>query len=147
MMSILRTRSSRYALNDLHDARVPVFALHGSWDLAVPHRTAVDAVKRTDGTLVTVDRAGHSWILRDPETLPAIIAELLATELGAGIRATLRDAGLRKKQPTIADIEAVCYRPGRGCSTWPPPIPVARSWGVTAAPSTGGGWSARRPDW
>ena len=112
MMSILRTRSSRYALNDLHDARVPVFALHGSWDLAVPHRTAVDAVRRTDGTLVTVDRAGHSWILRDPETLPAIIAELLATELGAGIRATLRAAGLRKKQPSISDIEAVCYRPG-----------------------------------
>lgn len=109
MMSILRTRSSRYALNDLHEAGVPVFALHGAWDLAVPHRTAVDAVRRTEGTLVTVDRAGHSWLLRDPETLPAIIAELLATELGDGIRTSLRSAGLRKKQPTMEDIERVCY--------------------------------------
>lgn len=109
MWSILRTRSSRYALNDLHAAGVPVFALHGSWDLAVPHRTARDAVNRTEGTLVTVERAGHSWLLRDPETLPAIIAELLAAELGDGIRRSLRAAGLRKKDPTIADIERVCY--------------------------------------
>lgn len=110
MMSILRTRSSRYALNDLHDAQVPVFALHGSWDLAVPHRTAVDATRRTAGTLVTVERAGHSWILRDPETLPAIMSELLAADLGAGINRSLRAAGLRKREPTIADIEGVCYR-------------------------------------
>lgn len=112
MTSILRTRSSRYALNDLQASGVPVFALHGSWDLAVPHRTAVDAARRTDGTLVTVEHAGHSWLLRDPETLPAIIAELLGSDLGDGIRRSLRSAGLRSKDPTIADIERVCYRPG-----------------------------------
>jgi pimeloyl-ACP methyl ester carboxylesterase len=111
MMSILRTRSSRYALNDLNAAGVPVFALHGSWDLAVPHRTAVDAARRTDGVLVTVEHAGHSWILRDPETLPAIIAELLASDLGDGIRRALRSAGVRSKHPTMADVERACYRP------------------------------------
>lgn len=111
MMSILRTRSSRYALNRLHEHGVPVFALHGSWDLAVPHRTARDAVRRTEGTLVTVERAGHSWLLRDPETLPAIVAELLADGLGEGIRRSLRAAGLRKKEPTIADVERHCYAP------------------------------------
>ncbi|MFZ4516785.1 MAG: alpha/beta fold hydrolase [Microthrixaceae bacterium] len=111
MMSILRTRSSRYALNDLADHDVPVIAIHGAWDVAVPHRTARDAVRRTDGTLVTVDRAGHSWLLRDPETLPAIMAQLLAGPLGEGIRRSLRAAGLRRREPTLEDVERYCYDP------------------------------------
>ena len=63
-------------------------------------------------TLVTIERAGHSWILRDPETLPAIVAELLADGLGDGIRTSLRAAGVRKKYPTLEDVEAVCYDEG-----------------------------------
>ncbi len=109
MMSILRTRSSRYALDELARHDVPVFVLHGSLDLAVPHRTARDTARRTDGVLVTIERAGHSWLLRDPETLPAIVAELLATELGESIRRSLRGAGVRARYPTIADVESVCY--------------------------------------
>jgi len=111
MWTTLRSRASRYSLDALHDAEVPVFVLHGSWDLAVPHRTARDAARRTDGVLVTVEHAGHSWMLRDPETLPAIVAELLAAELGDGIRRSLRAAGVTSSRPTIAEIEAVCYRP------------------------------------
>ena len=111
MTSMLRTRSSRYALNELARHEVPVFALHGGWDLAVPLQTAKDTVRRTGGTLVTVDRAGHSWLLRDPETLPAIVAELLADGLGDAIRTSLRSAGLVKASPTMADVERVCYRP------------------------------------
>ena len=109
MLSILRTRSSRYALDELARHDVPVFVLHGSLDLAVPHRTARDTARRTDGVLVTIERAGHSWLLRDPETLPAIVAELLATELGESIRRSLRGAGVRAKYPTIDDVESVCY--------------------------------------
>ncbi|MCP4434275.1 MAG: alpha/beta hydrolase [Actinomycetia bacterium] len=107
--SILRTRSSRYALDELARHGVPVVAIHGSMDLAVPHRTARDTVERTDGTLVTVNRGGHSWLLRDPESLPAIMAELLAGPLGDGIRKGLRAAGLRKRKPDLADVEKVCY--------------------------------------
>lgn len=110
MLSILRTRASRHVLDILKKNDVPVFALHGSWDLAVPIKTARDAVKRTDGVLVTVEHAGHSWILRDPETLPAIIAQLLAAELGDSIRKSLRAAGVKGKDPKIADIERVCYK-------------------------------------
>lgn len=110
MMSILRTRSSRYALDELHRNGVPCVAIHGSFDLAVPHRTARDTVRRTEGTLVTVQGGGHSWILRDPESLPAIMAQLLDEALGEGIRNGLRAAGLRKKNPTLADVERVCYR-------------------------------------
>lgn len=112
MFTILRSRASRYALDALAEGDVPVFVLHGAWDLAVPHRTARDTARRTDGTLITVERAGHSWILRDPETLPAVMAELLAEGLGDSIRSSLRDAGLRARHPSIADVEAVCYRDG-----------------------------------
>jgi pimeloyl-ACP methyl ester carboxylesterase len=111
MLTILRSRSSRYALDELARHDVPVFVLHGSLDLAVPHRTARDTARRTDGVLVTIERAGHSWLLRDPETLPAIVAELLATELGQGIRRSLRAAGIRRKYPTLTDVESVCYAP------------------------------------
>lgn len=109
--TILRSRSSRYALDALLENDVAVFVLHGSRDLGVPHRTARDTAKRTEGVLVTIEGGGHSWILRDPETLPAVIAELLATELGESIRTSLRGAGLRKKSPTLQDVESVCYTP------------------------------------
>ena len=111
MWTILRSRASRYALDALREADVPVFVLHGAWDLAVPHRTARDTATRADGVLVTIERAGHSWILRDPETLPAVIADLLSAELGESIRTSLRAAGVRKQRPSIKDVEAVCYRP------------------------------------
>ena len=111
MASILRTRSSRYALDAIAEHEVEVVAIHGAWDVAVPHRTARDAVRRTSGTLVTVDRAGHSWILRDPETLPSIFAELLAGPLGDAVHRTLRAAGLRHRSPDLTEIERVCYEP------------------------------------
>jgi pimeloyl-ACP methyl ester carboxylesterase len=111
MMSILRTRSSRYALDAVKEGEIPVIAMHGARDIAVPHRTSVDAARRTDGTLVTVERAGHSWPLTDPETLPAIIAELLDGPLGDGIRRRLREAGVRSRTPSIQQIRRACYAP------------------------------------
>lgn len=111
MATILRSRASRYALDALAANQVPTFVLHGKWDLAVPYRTARDAARRSDGTLVTVERAGHSWILRDPETLPAVIAELLGDGLGEAIRVSLRSAGLTSTSPTIDEVEEFCYRP------------------------------------
>ena len=115
MISILRSRSSRYALNELAEHRVPVVALHGSRDLPVPVRTAEETVRRTNGTLVRVDDAGHSWMLRDPETLPAIIAELMDGQLGDECLERLRRAGLSPKRTRdrlrTKDIEKVCYEP------------------------------------
>jgi pimeloyl-ACP methyl ester carboxylesterase len=119
--SILRTRSSRYALDELKRKGVPCVAIHGTRDLAVPFRTAVDTVNRTDGTLVSVISGGHSWLLRDPEALPAIVAELLEGALGEGIRDGLRSAGLRKANPTLGDVEKVCYRRHAKVLTLAPP--------------------------
>lgn len=107
--SILRTRSSRYALNDLKDNEVTCVAIHGSMDMAVPHMTAVDTASRTDGILVTINGGGHSWMLRDPETLPAIMAELLEGRFGEAISAGLESAGLTGEDPSTEEVEAVCY--------------------------------------
>ena len=111
MVSILRSRSSRYALNELANNDVPVFVMHGDRDLAVPHRTARETAERTNGTLITIEGAGHSWLLRDPETMPAIVAELLPGVLGDACRVALRRAGIRKKKPSVAEIEAALYEP------------------------------------
>lgn len=126
MFTVLRSRASRHHLDALHEAGVPVFVLHGSMDMAVPHRTARDTAQRTDGLLVTVERAGHSWILRDPETLPAIVSELLADGLGDAIRRSLRRAGLRSPRPSMSDVERVCYAPGARVLELTPPGSATR---------------------
>jgi hypothetical protein len=111
MISILRSRSSRHVLDELANREVPVFAVHGSHDLPVPLRTAREAVERTNGTLVTVEKAGHSWILRDPETLPAIVGELMDGELGVACAEALARRGVRRRNPSAAALEAACCAP------------------------------------
>ncbi|MCB1270765.1 MAG: alpha/beta hydrolase [Microthrixaceae bacterium] len=143
MMSILRTRSSRYALDELHRHSVPVVAIHGSYDLAVPHRTSVDTARRTEGTLVTVQRGGHSWLLKDPESLPAIMSEMLAGPLGEGIRDGIRAAGVRRRSPTLADVERVCYREGAAVFDLAPRDRSRRVLGRHRSPKYR--WSVERP--
>ena len=46
------------------------------------------------GTLVTIHGGTHSWLLKDPETLPAVIAELLDGPLARVRAAVLGAAGL-----------------------------------------------------
>ena len=41
--------------------------------------------RRSAGTLVTVKGGTHSWVLKDPETLPAIVAALLDGPLARGL--------------------------------------------------------------
>lgn len=120
MVSILRSRSSRYALNELAEHHVPVFALHGDHDRPVPLRTARETADRTGGTLVTIESAGHSWMLRDPETFPAIVAELMEGPLGEACRAALRRAGARSDSPTPAEAERLCLQRGARIRTLTP---------------------------
>jgi pimeloyl-ACP methyl ester carboxylesterase len=106
-VSILRTRGSAKILDALAAQEVPTFVLHGEWDLIVPARTAREAAAQANGTLVMVRQASHSWMLKDPETLPEIVAELLEWRLGDAIRAHLTGAG----EETIDGIEAHLYEP------------------------------------
>jgi pimeloyl-ACP methyl ester carboxylesterase len=106
-MSILRSRGSGKILDALAEQDVPTFVLHGEWDLIVPMCTARSAAERASGTLVEVKHASHSWLLKDPETLPAIVEELLEWRLGDAIRAHLPAAGAI----TIDELEACFYEP------------------------------------
>jgi hypothetical protein len=91
---MMRSSPSREMLEALAEARIPVVVIHGDRDLPVPYPTAVDAARRSSGTLVTVKGGTHSWVLKDPETLPAIIAELLDGPLARVRAAALGAAGL-----------------------------------------------------
>jgi pimeloyl-ACP methyl ester carboxylesterase len=93
-VSMLRSQDSREMLEKLADEHVPVVVIHGDRDIAVPYRTAVDAARRSGGTLVTIHGGTHSWVLKDPETLPAVIDELLDGPLARVRAAILGAAGL-----------------------------------------------------
>jgi pimeloyl-ACP methyl ester carboxylesterase len=107
-ISILRTPASCDLLDRLADSRVPTFVLHGDRDYMVPHRTARSAAARADGHLVTVEGATHSWLLKDPETLPAIVSELLEDKLGDAIRHAITAAGAR----SVDQLEDLFYSDG-----------------------------------
>lgn len=108
VISMLRTGSSRHALEVLADHDVPTYAIHGSFDVAVPIRTAREAVRRANGELIMVHRAGHSWLLKDPETLPAIVSELLDHRLGDAVRNAVSAAGAQ----SLDELEEALYAPG-----------------------------------
>ena len=56
--------------------------------------------------------AGHSWLLKDPETLPAIVEDLLQDRLGVAIRGALSAAGLSAAGAEgLAELEEACYEP------------------------------------
>lgn len=106
-VSILRSRGSGKILDALAEHEVPTFVIHGEWDLIVPICTARSAAERASATLVEVKRASHSWLLKDPETLPAIVDELLEWRLGDAIRAHLTSAGATATD----DLEACFFEP------------------------------------
>jgi pimeloyl-ACP methyl ester carboxylesterase len=107
-ISILRTSGSRELLDGLAAARVPTFVIHGNRDYMVPHQTGRSAASRSGGQLVTVEGATHSWLLKDPETLPAIVSELLEDRLGDAIRQAITAAGAR----SVDQLEDIFYTDG-----------------------------------
>ena len=111
-ISLLRSGGTRDILDKLRAREVPVFVIHGDRDFGVPLRTAEDAVRRTGGCLVVVHGGTHAWLLRDPETLPAIVYELLGGQLGVAQRSALREAGLEPGTASVDEVEAALYEPG-----------------------------------
>jgi pimeloyl-ACP methyl ester carboxylesterase len=109
-ISMIRSQPSRTMLEELGASGTPVVVIHGDRDMPVPYATAVDAARRAAGTLVTVKGGTHSWVLKDPETLPAIIAALLDGPLARVRAAALGAAGLRP-DATPAEVERAFLGP------------------------------------
>ena len=106
--SILRSRGSRTILDELARQELPTFVIAGDRDAIVPFRTGRSAAERSNGQLVRVHGAGHSWLLKDPETLPAIVDDLLEERLGTVIRQAITSAGAG----SLDELEAHFYEPG-----------------------------------
>lgn len=84
-VATLRPRSSTTMLEALRDAGVPVVVLHGDRDLVTWFAAGRAAAAAAGGHLVRVEGGGHSWMLEDADTLPAIVASLLDGPLEAAV--------------------------------------------------------------
>lgn len=126
-VSILRSRGSGWMLDRIAEEGIPLVVIHGSRDVAVPLATGRDAADRGNGTLVTVEGAGHSWLLRDPRTLPAILDTLVASEVGHQIMARVADdLGLDSPgflpEATLDDLDATYLAPDARLLELSPPF-------------------------
>ncbi len=110
-VSILRSRGSRWMLQRIAQERIPLFAIHGDRDLPIPLSTSRSAARRAAGDLVVVHGASHSWLLKDPEALPAVIHELMKGRLGTAWLRALMDAGVDPNGATEDDLERAFYEP------------------------------------
>ena len=104
--------------------------IHGDRDLIVPFATARSAAKRANGQLVTVCKGGHSWLLRDPETLPAIVGELLRGRLGDAIRDRIGAAGAESRD----ELESIFYEPDAPILALTPEAGAAPTGGIHHLP-------------
>jgi pimeloyl-ACP methyl ester carboxylesterase len=131
-LSALYAAASAPLLDRVAATGTPVVVVHGDCDLVVPLATARDAARRTGGELVVVHGATHSWLLQDPETLPAIVRELLAGGLGAACARALAEAGLDPAAPLSAVDDAFApqgtlLRRLGPAELGPRPVPVPRA--------------------
>lgn len=126
-VSIMRSRGSGWMLDRLAELRLPLFVIHGDRDVAIPLSTARDTARRGHGELVVVHRAGHSWVLKDPQTLPAIAARLLNGRLGElALTDAFAAAGLDRDDATPDQIEAAFYEPDALALALTPPTPQGK---------------------
>lgn len=126
-VSILRSRGSRWMLQRLAQEQVPVVAIHGTRDFAVPIQTAKDAARRAKGAFVVVEGANHCWPLRDPETLPAIVADLLAGPFGTAYRDAVRAHGLDPDTATLQEVDDSFFVPHAPIRKMTPPLEFAKT--------------------
>ncbi|HEY2813078.1 MAG TPA: alpha/beta hydrolase [Acidimicrobiales bacterium] len=110
-VSIMRSRGSRWMLQRIAEEHIPLFAIHGDRDFAVPMATSRSAASRGHGELVVVHGGSHSWLLKDPESLPAIMQRLMQGRLGTAVRTAISDGGVDPDDADEDAIESVFYEP------------------------------------
>jgi pimeloyl-ACP methyl ester carboxylesterase len=121
-LSILRSHSSKWMLEKMARDRIPLVAIHGDRDIVVPLSTARSAAKLAHGLVVVVEGGTHSWLLKDPETLPAILRELFDSPPARKGRARdFAKVGLAS-DASLDEIEAAFYEPDAPVLTLTPEI-------------------------
>jgi pimeloyl-ACP methyl ester carboxylesterase len=120
-VSIIRSRGSRWMLERIAENRIPLFAIHGDRDFAVPIATARSAARRSNGEMVVVHGGSHSWLLKDPESLPAIMHQLMKGRLGTAVLKAELDAGIDPSDATDDEIESVFFAPSALVARLTPP--------------------------
>jgi len=126
-LSVLRSPDSGEMLDRLGEAGVPLFVLHGDRDYVVPIAAARDAARRAAGDLVVIKGGTHSWLLKCPESFPAIVNELLGGRLGEAYEGALIEAGLDPGVATAAEIEEAFYVPDARVRALTPELVYASS--------------------
>ena len=90
--AIVEAERSALALGLLRESSVPVAVMHGERDLVVPLESAVDVARLSNGTLITLPEAYHSWVLPSPWTFVQILQQLIARgHFGAELRNELNE--------------------------------------------------------
>jgi len=90
--AIVQADHSARALGLLRENRVPVAVMQGERDMLVPLESAVDVAQLSNGTLVSLPDAYHSWVLPSPWTFVQILQHLIAREhLGPDLRRELSE--------------------------------------------------------
>jgi pimeloyl-ACP methyl ester carboxylesterase len=124
-VSLVRSSPSTPMLRALADRGVPVVVIHGDRDLVVPWWTARDAARDAHAWLVIVHGGTHSWVLKDPESLPGIAADLLRGPLGELRDEVYGGAGLDAATAGPAEVEDLFIPQGALVRTltpdWAPP--------------------------
>lgn len=77
-------------LRTLADHDVPVVVMHGDRDLTIWYPFARDAARAANGTMIRVERAGHSWPLENADSLPAMLGTLLDGPLAGALDAAAK---------------------------------------------------------
>ena len=88
-----------------------MFAIHGDRDVAVPLATPKDAARRARGDLIVVKGGSHSWLLKDPETMPGIMHDLMRGRLGTAVLKAQLERGIDPVDATVDEVEAALYAP------------------------------------
>jgi hypothetical protein len=108
----MRSQGSGWMLDKIAKDRIPLFAIHGDRDFVVPMQTGRSAARRARGELVIVHGGSHSWLLKDPESLPAIMLRLMRGRLGTAVLKAQLGRGIDPGDATQDEVESAFYTAG-----------------------------------
>lgn len=120
--ALLNAPTSESALQRLARSGVPTVVINGDQDRIVTMDAARDAAARLGADLVTVRGGHHSWMLNDPETLPAIMSELLDGTVGDAWQRAVAGSGLDPRTATLPEIEEAFLAPNALAAFLAPPV-------------------------